>query len=70
MHIQCNLLNIVIYHCYPHFRLPRQSHFGGVSALKTEQFRKVNGMSNMFFGWGGEDDDLSTRFVCPDFVIS
>ena len=36
---------------------------GGAVAIRTEQFKKINGMSNMFFGWGGEDDDFSTRSV-------
>ncbi|CAK5048133.1 unnamed protein product [Meloidogyne enterolobii] len=34
---------------------------GGVLALTVEQLRKVNGYSNDFWGWGGEDDDLNTR---------
>lgn len=43
-------------------RLPYSSIFGGVSAMTVEQFQSVNGFSNVFFGWGGEDDDMSNRF--------
>lgn len=35
--------------------------FGGVSALSQEHMEKVNGFSNVFWGWGGEDDDMSVR---------
>ncbi|KAF7494898.1 Beta-1, 4-N-acetylgalactosaminyltransferase bre-4 [Sarcoptes scabiei] len=44
-----------------HYKLPYASIFGGVSALTAEQFIKVNGFSNQFWGWGGEDDDMSNR---------
>lgn len=44
------------------FRLPYSSIFGGVSAMTVKQFRTVNGFSNAFWGWGGEDDDMSNRF--------
>lgn len=40
------------------FRLPYETNFGGVSALTKEQYEAVNGFSNSFFGWGGEDDDF------------
>ncbi|XP_045205522.2 beta-1,4-N-acetylgalactosaminyltransferase bre-4-like [Mercenaria mercenaria] len=43
------------------YRLPYESIFGGACSIQTEHFRRVNGMSNMFFGWGGEDDDFSKR---------
>lgn len=35
--------------------------FGGVCALREEHMEKVNGFSNVFWGWGGEDDDMSVR---------
>jgi len=44
-------------------RLPYSEFFGGVSGLTVEQFRKINGFPNAFWGWGGEDDDLWNRWV-------
>ncbi len=42
-------------------RLPYGDIFGGASALTREQILKVNGFSNDYWGWGGEDDDMATR---------
>ena len=42
-------------------RLFYATYFGGVSALSKEQVEKVNGNSNLYFGWGCEDDDLYNR---------
>ena len=35
--------------------------FGGATVMTVEQLAAVNGYSNMYWGWGGEDDDLSSR---------
>ena len=32
----------------------RDEYTGGVTAYTTEQFHKMNGFSNLFYGWGGE----------------
>jgi hypothetical protein len=34
--------------------LPYDGIFGGVCALNKTHFEKINGFSNIFFGWGGE----------------
>merc|ERR1712012_1484981 len=43
------------------YRLPYKGIFGGATAVRADQFRKLSGSSNMFWGWGGEDDDMSKR---------
>ncbi|XP_046553680.1 beta-1,4-N-acetylgalactosaminyltransferase bre-4-like [Haliotis rubra] len=51
------------------YRLPYTQIFGGVSALTQEQFIQVNGFSNKYFGWGGEDDDMFNRIHSENFNI-
>ncbi|KAK5620673.1 Beta-1,4-galactosyltransferase 1 [Crenichthys baileyi] len=50
--------------------LSSKTAFGGVSLLSKEQFLKVNGFSNTFWGWGGEDDDLYNRIIFRGMSIS
>lgn len=52
------------------FKLPYTSIFGGVSSVTAEQFKAVNGFSNSFWGWGGEDDDFSNRLKHANLHIS
>lgn len=39
---------------YPQF-------FGGVTALRPGDLKRINGLSNLYQGWGGEDDDFYRR---------
>ncbi|KAJ9574909.1 hypothetical protein L9F63_007928 [Diploptera punctata] len=45
------------------YNLPYQELFGGAVAILKKQFELVNGFSNIFFGWGGEDDDFQNRII-------
>lgn len=42
-------------------RLPYSQYFGGVSAVTPDQYMKMNGFPNHYWGWGGEDDDIAAR---------
>ncbi|XP_018026698.2 beta-1,4-N-acetylgalactosaminyltransferase bre-4-like [Hyalella azteca] len=52
------------------YTLPYESIFGGAGAISVEQFRRVNGFSNKFWGWGGEDDDMANRIKHHGLSIS
>ncbi|XP_061566402.1 beta-1,4-galactosyltransferase 4-like isoform X2 [Cololabis saira] len=51
------------------YKLRYQNNFGGVTAFTREQFQKVNGFPNVYWGWGGEDDDLYTRVRLQNMKI-
>ncbi|VDK84005.1 unnamed protein product [Onchocerca ochengi] len=51
------------------YKLPYGSIFGGVCAIRTEQFVAMNGFSNSYWGWGGEDDDISVRVTSAGYKI-
>jgi predicted glycosyltransferase involved in capsule biosynthesis len=42
-------------------RLLYEAFVGGATIFTEEQFRRANGYSNDFWGWGGEDDDFYSR---------
>ena len=52
---------------YSCFRLPYGSFVGGAIAAMAEDFTKVNGFSNLYFGWGSEDDDIYERLVLDNY---
>ncbi|XP_072324586.1 beta-1,4-galactosyltransferase 6 isoform X2 [Scyliorhinus torazame] len=52
------------------YLLPYNEFFGGVSGLTVEQFRKINGFPNAFWGWGGEDDDLWRRVFFAGYNVT
>src|SRR5210317_1044549 len=43
--------------------LPFDSYFGGVTLFPVDQFEQINGFSNLYWGWGFEDDDLRYRCI-------
>lgn len=52
------------------FQLPYKNYFGGVSSLSKDQFLKINGFPNSYWGWGGEDDDIYRRIFFRGMTIS
>jgi len=43
------------------YELAYYDNLGGAVALKPSLYTKLNGFSNSFWGWGGEDDNFSER---------
>ena len=41
--------------------IPFEEYFGGITMFPMEDFKKINGFSNRYWGWGFEDDDLLHR---------
>lgn len=37
------------------------TYFGGITLFSVKDFKKINGFSNKYWGWGFEDDDLLLR---------
>ena len=50
--------------------MPYPGFFGGVFAIRREHWEKINGASNQFWGWGGEDDDIFRRIVKSGLTIT
>ncbi|KAM7390634.1 hypothetical protein PAMA_008698 [Pampus argenteus] len=52
------------------YALPYNTYFGGVSSLSKDQYLKINGFPNTYWGWGGEDDDIYRRVIYRGMSIS
>lgn len=59
----------VSYHCQnknfygrPIHYTPSFGSYGGVAQFSGESIKAINGFSNKYFGWGGEDQDIGFRF--------
>ena len=51
------------------YKLSANSNYGGVNFFNKEDFIKINGYSNEFWGWGGEDNDLLFRVKSKGFHL-
>uniref|UniRef100_A0A1I8IRU9 Glyco_transf_7N domain-containing protein n=2 Tax=Macrostomum lignano TaxID=282301 RepID=A0A1I8IRU9_9PLAT len=52
------------------YSLPYKQLVGGVLAMPVRHFLKVNGYSNLFWGWGGEDDDMEARIRSVGLLVT
>ncbi|XP_023946988.2 beta-1,4-galactosyltransferase 1 [Bicyclus anynana] len=52
------------------FVLPYLNKFDGVVSISSKQYKTVNGMSNQYFGWSGEDDDFYKRLEAHSIELS
>ncbi|XP_065222715.1 beta-1,4-galactosyltransferase 4-like isoform X3 [Planococcus citri] len=52
------------------YKLPYYELVGGVFSIKIDHFLLVNGYSNLYWGWGGEDDDMGYRLSQVGLPIS
>jgi len=43
------------------WKTPYLQSAGGIVSMRLEHWQKINGFSNDYFGWGGEDDELHHR---------
>lgn len=46
-----------------------KGYTGGVVAIRRTQYEDINGFSNDFWGWGGEDDDLNNRLEYMGYEV-
>ena len=51
------------------YTLPYREYAGGIMSLSKSTLTRFNGMSNLYFGWGGEDDNLFGRLVANKLQV-
>ncbi|CAG7820175.1 unnamed protein product [Allacma fusca] len=53
---------------HPKYDYP--TFIGGILIISNEDFAKVNGMSNLYWGWGLEDDEFYVRLKNADMKVA
>lgn len=51
------------------YKLTYDGALGGMTFFTKNQILNINGYTNLFYGWGGEDDDLAIRAISSCQVI-
>lgn len=71
-----------LYMCDPHahhlasainemrYHVMYYNYAGGVIAMNRENFQRINGYSNSYWGWGNEDDDFSARIMESGLLLT
>ena len=49
--------------------VPYDACAGGIVSMNANDWRKINGLSNDYIGWGGEDDDLYERLRINKLLV-
>jgi hypothetical protein len=62
-------INYNIHYACNDYKYNFSTFLGGVIGFNKEDFEKINGFPNTFFGWGGEDDALYNRCVTNNIDI-
>ena len=52
------------------YRIAYNQYSGGIVLANNQTINKLNGFSNSFYGWGGEDDDFYCRLVRNNVTIN
>lgn len=51
------------------YKMPYPEYFGGVTLMPNDVMKGINGFSNIFWGWGGEDDNIRLRILGKGYKI-
>ena len=62
MGLQMDHLGICLTKCSHLFCSKNGVTVGGVVGFTPEHYTRVNGYSNLYYGWGGEDNDMGNRY--------
>lgn len=46
-----------------------QTYIGGIVSIGKKDFELIDGFPNIYWGWGGEDDELSKRFSHANVLV-
>lgn len=52
------------------FHLRYYNYAGGVVAVGSHNFKRINGFANIYWGWGNEDDDFSSRMTASNMLLT
>lgn len=67
-------ISLAPYHLIPHWLHPIYNYYtaymGGAILIARRSFERVNGFSNIFWGWGREDDEFGLRLKRGKLTVS